>query len=212
MSRIEAYRHLLENRPGTCCASAVLHALSPVKPLETTTQAVLGGDALTLTEIAACIAFEHQRKGDHVIMHHMSPRLEPSFFFRNMQRQIEQEGNGKYFIGGLMATLEHNNIWHVIGVLGHHHGNQNMFTVCDTSRMRAKGVIRRITYREMDARIISPQQYTGSRAMSLMGQSLEAAMQDPQYHGNLSTVYRQQTAVEATIFQMLNSDGMNTQT
>lgn len=179
MSIQEAYRHLQQDRPYVNCASAVVHALSPTRPTEAHSRAMINGAVESLTEIAACISLEHARVGHCVLVQPMEPGCVPSDFFRRAQHQATQSGRDTFFIGGLMMTQEEH-VRHVVGVFGHHRGRQNMFSVCDTARTNRIDLKRRMTYREMDARIISQATYPEHRAMVLFGRSLQSFKHNPE--------------------------------
>lgn len=177
MSRIEAYRHLREDRPFVNCASAVVHALSPQTPLEIHSRAVINDAATRLVDVASCIFLEHARVGNCVLIQPMRANEEPSNFFRQTIHQATQSGQDTFLVGGLMVTLERDEL-HIIGVLNHHKGNHNMFSVCDTARLNRRELIRKMTYREMDTRIIPSQKYPYHRAVVMFGKSLRSFEED----------------------------------
>lgn len=211
MSVLEAYRHIKEDKPYINCASAVVHALSQQTPHELSTLAVLDNNAQSLVDIAACVAVEHARKGNFTATHAMEPEMTPSYFFRNVQRQISHHNDGGYYIGGLMATVERTlkgPELHVIGVMNHHKGRQEMFTVCDTSKMFSKTLVRRMTPREMDERIIDPGVYEDYRALALVGYPLEVLEQDPDLHGDLSSIEHEMQMAEYRMYECLERVGL----
>jgi hypothetical protein len=187
MSRIEAYRHMEEDRPYVNCASTVVHALSPRTPLEQHSRAMINDAARSLYDVAAAIALEHARVGNCVVIEPMLADTQPSDFFRRAEKRATQSGKGIFFIGGLMVTQE-GDIRHVIGILNHHRGRHNMYSVCDTARLGSRPIIRRMKYREMDTRLISPEIFRGHRAMALLGRSLRSVEHDPESRGHFHEV------------------------
>ena len=211
MSVEEAYRHISEDKPYISCASAVVHALSPQSPYEETSIAVLDANAKSLVDIAACIAVEHARIGSFTAAHAMEDDMTPSHFFRNAQRQASQSNDGAYYIGGLMATMEHTvhgRELHVVSVMNRHQGSHERFTVCDTSRMISRPLIRRMSKREMDARIIDPGVYQDYRALALIGYPLDILEQDPEYHGDLSAIEHEMLMAEYRMYECLERAGL----
>lgn len=211
MSVEEAYRHIAEDRPYINCASAVVHALSPQTPQEETSIAVLDANAKSLVDIAACVAVEHARYGNFTAAHAIEEGMTPSYFFRNVQRQVAQSGDGAYYIGGLMATVEETlkgQELHVIGVMNHHKGRNDSFTVCDTSKMISKRLVRRMSKREMDARIIHPGIYQDYPAIALIGYPLEELEHEPDLHGDLSTIENEMLMAEYRMYECLERVGL----
>lgn len=212
MPALEAYRHMKEDLPDANCASAVIHALSPRAPSEEATMAVLDFNAHSLVDIAACITYEHARAGNYTRVFTLEEGRNPSHFFRDFQRQIRHTDDGAYFVGGLMATVEDvtpdERMLHVIGVMKHHKGRQDMFTVCDTSRMRRRDLIRRMTPREMDSRIIKPGVYQDFRALAMVGYPAEVLERDPGLHGDLSYFENESRLAEYRVYQTLQRAGL----
>ncbi len=212
MPVLEAYRHIKEDLPYANCASAVIHALSPQTPGEETTLAVLDYNAQSLTDIAACVMVEHRRAGNYSSVFTMPEGQSPSDFYRDLQRQSRHTGDGAFFIGGLMATVEQaaldTSVLHVVGVLNHHDGPHEKFTVCDTSRMKQRELIRKMTAREMDSRIIHPGVYPDHRALALIGYPIADLEQDPDLYGNLSYFENEAQLAQYRVYQMLDKAGL----
>ncbi len=212
MSAIEAFRHIQEDKPYANCASAVVHALAPGEALEASSQAVMYDNAKSLIDIAACVAFEQARIGNYTAMYSLENGMTPSYFFRHAERDAKQSNDPGFFIGGLLSTLERTPLGqyelHVIGVMNHHKGKQDRFTVCDTARMDEKKLIRDMTAREMDARIIQPGIYRDFRALALIGYPLEELQFDPDLHGDLSSIENEMLSAEFKFYEVLERAGL----
>ena len=83
-----------------------------------------------------------------------------------------------------------------------------MFTVCDTSRMKQRELIRKMTAREMDSRIIEQGVYQDYRALALIGYPITDLERDPELYGNLSYFENEARLAEYRVYQMLDKAGL----